>query len=41
MQNIFIGVGVNSEIKKDLSKLADETRGSFFDVDDDEIENIF
>ena len=41
LKNIIIGVGVNKGTKSELIQLTNKTNGEFYDVQSNEIENIF
>ncbi len=41
LKNIIIGVQVDSVTKQGLQKLAGESNGEFYDIESDDIENIF
>ena len=41
LKNIFIGVEVDSTTKQGLQSLASDSKGEFYDIKSNEIENIF
>ncbi len=41
LKNIIIGVGVSGQTKRDLESLSKRCKADFYDIQNDEIENIF